>query len=188
MNLPAKIKDKMAQLDSTTYNHSIRVWKLALGVEEYYRMEDDSLSTAAFVHDIGKLYISPEILDKHESFTELERELVNLHPYIGYRILEEGSVSEIVRRIVLYHHGMNPKLLASLPDFYSSMVESKAKMLHTIDAFEALTTDRPYRRRMSVKQAAAFLREQEGCHRQVLRFLRENIHDFEAMTSEGISM
>lgn len=83
---------------------------------------------------------------------------------------------------MLYHHGRNPRLLSPLPEFYSSMVESKAKMLKTIDAFEALTTDRPYRRRMSVKQAAAFLREQEGYHRQVLRYLRENIHDFDHLS------
>lgn len=185
MNLPEKIKEKMELLDSTTYNHSIRVWKLALSVEEYYRMADDSLSTAALVHDIGKLYISPAILDKHEGFTELERELVDLHPYIGYRMLKECNVSEVVRRIVLYHHGRNPRLLSPLPEFYSSMVESKAKMLKTIDAFEALTTDRPYRRRMSVKQAAAFLREQEGYHRQVLRYLRENIHDFDHLSDAG---
>ena len=39
MNLSEKIKEKMELLDSTTYNHSIRVWKLALSVEEYYRMQ-----------------------------------------------------------------------------------------------------------------------------------------------------
>lgn len=179
MELPMEIKNRMEQMDSTTYNHSIRVWELALGVEAYYKMTDDCLSTAALVHDIGKLYISERILDKHEGFDTLEREIIDLHPYIGYRILDDHRVNEVVKRIVLYHHGMHPKRLEPLPEFYSVMTMEKAKMLHTIDAFEALTTDRPYHRRLSVRQAVSFLQGQEGYHSHILLYLKEHAADFD---------
>lgn len=179
MELPVGIRNRMEQMDSVTYNHSHRVWMIALGLEAHYRMPDDCLSTAAFVHDIGKLYISSRILDKHGELDKLEREIVDLHPYIGYRMLEEFKMNEVVKRIVLYHHGMNPKLLSPIPEFYSVMTMDKAKMLQTIDAFEALTTDRPYRRRMSVEQAVHFLQGQEGYHNEVLRYLDKHVKDFE---------
>lgn len=81
---------------------------------------------------------------------------MGLHPYFGYRMLGGYGVSEEVRRMVLYHHGMNPVVLQPLAEYRGAAVEDRARMLHTIDAFEALTTDRPYRRRMSVRQAAVF--------------------------------
>ena len=178
MELPVKIREMLEQLDSTTYNHSLRVWKMAVLMEAAYGMEDGSLSTAALVHDIGKLYIPERILDKHGGLTGLEREVIGLHPYYGYRLLKDHGVDEEVGRLVLYHHGMNPALAKSLPEYHGVPVVDRAKMLHTIDAFEALTTDRPYRRRMSVRQAADFLEGQEGYHPVAMSFLRENAVDF----------
>lgn len=178
MELPVKIREMLEQLDSTTYNHSLRVWKMAVLMEAAYRMEDESLSTAALVHDIGKLHIPERILDKHGGLTALEREVMGLHPYLGYRLLTDHGVGEEVKRLVLYHHGMNPALLNPLPEYHGVSVADRARMLHTIDAFEALTTDRPYRRRMSVKQAADFLGGQEGYHSGALLFLKENAVDF----------
>ena len=150
MDLPVEIRSMMERMNSATYNHSLRVCELALEVEAHFQMMDEVLSTAALVYDIGKYYISERILDKHEGLSPVERNVINLHPFLGYRILEDYQVGEAVRRIVLYHHGMRPRLLTPLPEFYSVTTLEKAKMLHTIDAFEALTTDRPYRRRMSV--------------------------------------
>ena len=172
-------------MDSTTYNHSVRVWKFARKVEVFFGLGDDKLSDAAYVHDIGKLFIPERILDKHEGLDCLEREIMGLHPYFGYQILEGYRVSEEVKRMVLYHHGMNPVLLRPLPPYTGEAVADRARMLHTIDAFEALTTDRPYRRRMSVGQAAEFLEGQEGYHREVLSCLRRYAADFEAVSVRG---
>lgn len=181
MDLPVEIRSIMEKMNSTTYNHSLRVWELALEVEAHFQMTDEVLSTAALVHDIGKYYIPERILDRHEGLSPLERDVIDLHPYLGYRILEDYKVGEAVKRIVLYHHGMKPRLLAPLPEFYSVTTMEKAKMLHTIDAFEALTTDRPYRRRMSVGRAATFLEGQEGYHSRTLLYLKENVPDFQGM-------
>lgn len=178
MNLPKEVTDLMDKLDATTYNHSWRVWEMALGVESHYHMTDDTLSTAAFVHDIGKVYIPAVILDKREGLSDLEREIVNLHAYYGYRILDQYKVNEVVKRIVLWHHGLQPKTLTVLPEFYSVETADKAKMLHTLDVFEALTTDRPYKRRMSVEEAVLLMEGESGYHKEILRYLRRTAKDF----------
>ena len=178
MNLPREVLDLMDKLDSTTYNHSFRLWELAMGVEGCYHMTDETLSTAAFVHDIGKLFIPSVILDKREGFSNLEREIMDLHSYYGYRILEQYRVNEVVKRIVLWHHGLQPKVLLPLPDFYSVETAEKAKMLHTLDVFEALTTDRPYRRRLSVAEALSQIEREKGYHSEMIRYLKRTAQDF----------
>lgn len=181
MDLPAEIRAMVEGMDSSTYNHSVRTWRFARMVEAYFCLGGDALSDAAYVHDVGKLFIPDRILDKHGGLDPLEREVMGLHPYFGYRMLGGYGVSEEVRRMVLYHHGMNPVVLQPLAEYRGAAVEDRARMLHTIDAFEALTTDRPYRRRMSVRQAAVFLEGQEGYHMDVLAFLRRYAEDFEGV-------
>lgn len=184
MDLPVEIRAAVEGMDSTTYNHSVRTWRFARMIEAYFCLGDDKLSDAAYVHDIGKLFIPERILDKHEGLTRLEREIMGLHPYYGYQILGEYGMCEEVKRMVLYHHGMNPVVLKPLAAYPCAAVADRAKMLHTIDAFEALTTDRPYRRRMSVRQAADFLEGQEGYHREVLDCLKRCAADFEGVPGQ----
>lgn len=178
MDLPREVLKIMEMQDATTQNHSERLWELAMGVEDFYKMTDDTLSTAALVHDIGKLYVPERILDKRSGLDSLERELIDLHPYFGYRILSDYRVNEVVKRIVLWHHGLNPKVLSPLAEYYSIETADKAKMLHTLDVFEALTTDRPYKRRLSVVDAISCMEKEQGHHAQVMRYLRENAKDF----------
>lgn len=178
MKLSNDVLNLLEKLDATTYNHSYRLWEMALGVEEHFHMTDDVLSTAALVHDIGKLYIPKLILDKRDGLDALEREVMDLHPYYGYRILSEHGVEEIVKRLVLYHHGMEPKVLTILPEFEAPKAAEKAKMLHTLDVFEALTTDRPYRRRLSVERACACMEQEPGYHEETLEYLKHYRKDF----------
>lgn len=178
MKLSNDVLNLMEKLDATTYNHSYRLWEMAMDVEEHFHYKDDVLSTAALVHDIGKLYIPKIILDKRSGLDALEREVIDLHPYYGYRILEMHGVDEVVRRIVLYHHGMNPKVLAVMPEFDDSKVAERAMMLHTLDVFEALTTDRPYKRRMSVECACAWMEQGPEYHAEALAYLRNDRKDF----------
>lgn len=178
MKLSNDVLNLMEKLDATTYNHSYRLWEMAMGVEEHFHYKDDVLSTAALVHDIGKLYIPKIILDKRGGLDALERDVIGLHPYYGYRILEKYGVDEVVRRIVLYHHGMEPKVLTSLPEFEDTEVAEKAMILHTLDVFEALTTDRPYKRRMSVERACTWMEQETGYHKETLEYLKRYRRDF----------
>lgn len=159
------------KMDSITYNHSVRVMRLAREVEEYYNLGDTLLSEAALLHDIGKIYVSSKILDKISRLSDLERILVNLHPYIGYRILKEFDLPEDICRIVLYHHGINPPVLEVLPEFDDNRIFDRALMLHSIDSFEALTSDRPYHRGFLASEALDIMLREKNHHQAVLDFL-----------------
>ena len=168
-HIPKGIMELMEKLDFVTYSHSCRVWQMAAEIEERMGMGDGILSASAFVHDIGKYYIPATILDKRGSLTSLEREIIDLHPYIGYCILDGAGVCEEIKHTVLCHHGMQPKALKPLPAC-RGRVEELAEMLKTLDVFEALTADRPYRRGITKGQAYAFM-GQGGYHADVLRCL-----------------
>lgn len=168
-HIPKGIMELMEKLDFVTYSHSCRVWQMAAEIEERMGMGDGILSASAFVHDIGKYYIPATILDKRGSLTSLEREIIDLHPYIGYCILDGAGVCEEIKHTVLCHHGMQPKALKPLPAC-RGRVEELAEMLKTLDVFEALTADRPYRRGIIKGQAYAFM-GQGGYHADVLRCL-----------------
>lgn len=178
MGLPKEVYDTMEKLDSVTYNHSWRVWELSLGAEQHCGLRSNVLSTAAFVHDIGKIYIPRKILDKRGGLTRLERNVIDLHPYYGYRILADAKVEELIKRIVLYHHGLYPKVLQPLPEYDVEQAAEYAKMLHTLDVFEALTTDRPYKRRMSAADSCELMEQEKGYHGEVLQYLKECAEDF----------
>lgn len=178
MELTNEVLDIMRGLDSCTYNHCYRMWWIARGQEADFGRKDDSYSTAAFIHDIGKIYVPVCILDKREGLTSLEREIVELHPYFGYRLLDAAGVDERLKRLALYHHGMEPRMLTVLPEFDSASVEEDAKMLRTLDVFEALTSDRPYKRRKSVEETYSLMTDEGGFHKETLEYLRENVANF----------
>ena len=168
-HIPKGIMELMEKLDFVTYSHSCRVWQMAAEIEERMGMGDGILSASAFVHDIGKYYIPATILDKRGSLTSLEREIIDLHPYIGYCILDGAGVCGEIRHTVLCHHSLQPKALKPLPAC-RGRVEELAEMLKTLDVFEALTADRPYRRGVTKGQAYAFMR-QGAYHADVMRCL-----------------
>ena len=86
--------------------------------------------------------------------------------------------------MVLYHHTVNPILMQPVPEYDISGIVRQIKMLHTLDVFEALTTDRPYKRRMSVSEACHFMEQDTGYDKEVLEYLKDNVNDFDALSRE----
>lgn len=182
--LPDEVINIMKKLDATTYNHCYRMWRIALELELDFGFKDEMLSTASFVHDIGKVYVTELILDKRKGLDKLERQLIDLHSYIGYRILDKYDIPEEIKRMVLYHHSYNPVLMEPVPEYDISAIERQIRILHTLDVFEALTTDRPYKRRMSVREACHFMEQEAGYDKEALQYLREKVSDFDAVSRE----
>ena len=181
------------KLDSITYNHSIRVMCIAREIEDYYNLTTSLVSNAALVHDIGKTYISSKILDKKECLDLIERELINLHPYIGYKMLKQMNVNEDICRIVLYHHGVHPVLLEKVEPYQNPLINDMALMLHTIDSFEALTSDRPYHRGLLATEALEVMIKESGHHQAVLDYLihmldNEKMHENSAVYRHGYTI
>lgn len=164
--------DMMKRLDSMTYNHSVRVMMISAEIEEYLGMTDHQLMYAALFHDVGKIYTPFNILDKNERLTKLERQIIDLHPYIGYSMLSELGIDEDICRIILYHHGTQPLTIQDVGHYDKDSVYEKALILHTIDAFEALTSDRPYHRGVISKEALKIMRG-EKYDKKVLEYIME---------------
>lgn len=165
------IKKYLERLDSMTFKHSVRVMLICSEIEEYMGVTDHLMMNAALLHDVGKLYISNNILDKNGRLTKLERDLIDLHPYIGYKLLADIGVREDICRIVLYHHGFNPLYIRDLEYYDYSSIYQRASILRTVDSFEALTSDRSYHRGVSSKEAIKILLREKNYDETAMEYL-----------------
>lgn len=162
-----EIYDTVQMLDSQTYKHCNRVSRLCEIVEAEYNL-DNSLSMAAKVHDIGKIYFSESINNKIGAFTCVEKTLMRLHPFLGYSILTELHAPPEICSIVLLHHGESPPTIGK-PDVYiNERIRFLANLLNTIDSFEALTSKRTYRQQFSLDQAVEILKKEPYASKDVL--------------------
>jgi len=137
--------------------HALRVGRaLGLGERAMQRLE-----LAALLHDIGKLGIPVAILLKGGELSAEERLVVEQHAVVGDRILARIEELADVRPIVRACHerwdgcGYPDRLAAE-------EIPLEARIILTCDAYHAMTTDRPYRRRLSEEEAARRLRESAG--------------------------
>lgn len=88
-------------------------------------------------------------------------------------MLNSIKVEEDICRIVLYHHGFRPLTIRDLGHYDNNNVYEKAQMLHTIDAFEALTSDRPYHRGLPSKEALKILVREGKYGQRTLEYITE---------------
>lgn len=155
--------------DDYTYNHCLNVAILSLGLALRLGMDKSlliSLGTGALVHDIGKVKIPSEILNKPGVLTEEEWDMVKLHPVHGLALLlrKWGITGETVKMFpaVLEHHlGMN---LTGYPEFLRQKVPGLlSRIIHITDFYDAVTTPRVYNREpFSPVEAMEFLMDHGG--------------------------
>jgi HD-GYP domain-containing protein (c-di-GMP phosphodiesterase class II) len=120
--------------------------------------EVELLRLAGSLHDVGKLAIPEDILRKPGPLTEAERVVLERHPQIGFRMLDSLGV-EPVATWVLHHHERWDG--SGYPNRLSGeRIPLGARILFVADAYDAMTTDRVYRGRLSHERA---LRELERC-------------------------
>jgi len=119
-----------------------------LGLDEAHLMR---IRRAAFLHDIGKIAVDDAILSKPDGLTDEEFGQIQVHPVVGARMLHHaGLVQEAVW--VRHHHERVDG--CGYPDgLVADAIPFEARILFVADAFEAMTSDRPYRRGMSVRAA-----------------------------------
>ncbi len=152
--------------DRYTAGHSSRVSELAcataraMGVAEG---ELEDIRIGALLHDIGKIGISDSVLQKAGYLTEEEFALIKQHPEIGRRILEGvQGFAPYLGAVELHHENWDgtgyPRGQAG------EETPLAARIIHVSDAYDAMTTHRPYRRGMSHAEAIAILREYAGRH------------------------
>ena len=150
--------------DEYTSSHTRWITDMALRVGEALGFEGTELKgleLGALFHDIGKIGIPTSILLKPGPLSPDERRIIEMHPELGERILEPISRLAEVRTIVRSCHERWDG--AGYPDGKSGQeIPLEARIILVCDAFHAMTTDRPYRKRLSVDEACKRLRSGAG--------------------------
>jgi putative nucleotidyltransferase with HDIG domain len=151
--------------DQVTHGHIRRVQQhtlavaAALGVTD--RTELKAIEAGALLHDIGKLAVPDYILNKPTALTPAEFEIIKKHPSMGARILTAVEFPYPIVPIVRHHHEQWDG--RGYPDgLVGTEIPLSARILAVVDCFDALTSDRPYRPRLSDVQAIAILRSRKG--------------------------
>ena len=137
--------------DRYTKGHSVRVSELAMEVGialELPRSQVENIRVAGLLHDIGKVEISSEILQKAAKLSTEEKELMDSHTVKGgYILTAVGGVLKEVVPIVVAHHKYYAETLDS-NNGDKMKIPLGARVIAVADAFDAMTTDRPYRKGM----------------------------------------
>lgn len=140
----ARLKKK----DNYTYMHSVAVCALMVALARQLGMDETATrkaGLAGLLHDVGKLMIPDEILDKPGRLTDEEFAAIKSHPVEGHRMLLEGSgIDELALDVCLHHH---EKVDGSgYPEGLSDQqISIYAKMGAVCDVYDAITSNRPYK-------------------------------------------
>lgn len=114
--------------------------------------EIDILSHGAMLHDIGKQQIPNRILQKKGPLTERERAFIKMHPKIGYDLLKNSGIEEKTLHIVLYHHERIDG--RGYPcGLQGNAIPKLARILSIVDAYDAMTYNRVYRKALDHETA-----------------------------------
>ncbi len=150
--------------DPYTQGHSRRVARYAVATGLALKLSDRSLQTleyAAVLHDVGKLGISDSILLKCTALTGCERAIVEDHPVIGAAIVRRVPFLADTVSTVLHHHERYDG--KGYPHGLTGTdIPMGARIVAVADSFDTMTTDRPYRRALTVNEAMIELHHKRG--------------------------
>lgn len=146
--------------DDYTYRHSVNVAILSviIGMGMGYNNEDlVDLSVAAILHDLGKLSIDKSILNKPGKLTAEENELLRTHPQVSYDMLrEKWNIPSRVRAAVLSHHENEDG--SGYPNgLTGEEIHPFAKIIHAADVYDALSSERAYKKAYSYSESLEYL-------------------------------
>lgn len=150
--------------DPFAVGHSQRVATLACGIAREMGLPEtriNGLHIAATVHDLGKIYVPFEILQKPVQLAEVEFRIVKTHPQVGYDILKQVEFDAPVAQIMLQHHErMDGSGYPSGLQGDDIMLE--ARILGVADVVEAITSPRPHRAASGIDAAIEEIQRNRG--------------------------
>ena len=149
--------------DTYTGSHSARVAELAARVAARLDLDQELIELARLagsLHDLGKLAIPEEILRKPGPLTDPERLVLERHPQIGFRMLDSLGIEPVADWILHHHERWDG---TGYPDrLPGPMIPLGARIIFVVDAFDAMTSDRVYRGRLSPRDALLELQRCAG--------------------------
>ncbi len=150
--------------DPYTLEHSFRVAEYSERISEDMGLDADTherVHIAAHLHDIGKIGVSDAVLGKPGKLTKAEMKEIQSHSRIGYNILSRIPMLREISEIVLHHHERfdgkgYPRGL------FGEKIPLESRIIGVADAFDAMTSDRPYRKGMSLEDAVGEISRHKG--------------------------
>ncbi|MEH3102109.1 HD-GYP domain-containing protein [Sphingomonas adhaesiva] len=156
---------RLKNKDEYTYLHSVAVCALMINFARRLNLPEDEvrdLGMAGLLHDIGKMSVPSALLDKPGALEPGERSVVQSHPVKGHQLLSESeNISAAVLDVCLHHHervdgtGYPERLTGE-------QLSLHARMSAICDVYDAVTSNRPYKRPWSPSEALARMRSWEG--------------------------
>ena len=154
----------LAIWEDQTVRHSLRVNQLSLLLGKKIGLSSQELATlnlGIWLHDIGKLTLPDNLLLKKAPLTDEEFQLIRFHPQAGYQLVQDNASIDDAAHVILYHHerydghgypfGLMGKDIPLL-----------ARICSVVDAFDAMTSDRPYKKNLSFEEAFEEVRRNSG--------------------------
>lgn len=150
--------------DKYTHGHSENVMKFTVVLAKHLGLEGkdiEQIKYAGLLHDVGKIGVDEAILNKPGKLTPKEFDQIKKHPELGSRILENVPFFESLVPLIKHHHEFYngngyPSGLAGEDIPYG------ARILSVADAFEAMTSNRPYRKALSHEVAVNIIKKEKG--------------------------
>ncbi|TYB30740.1 MAG: HD-GYP domain-containing protein, partial [Candidatus Mcinerneyibacterium aminivorans] len=147
-----------------TRGHAERVTELSVKLAEEIGYEKEEIRTLKFggiLHDIGKIGVPAYILSKPSKLTDKEYDLMKRHPEIGATIVKDVEFLQPCLKIIRNHHERIDG--NGYPDgIKGEQIPGLVKVLTIADAFDAMTTDRPYRKALSMEETKRRLLNNAG--------------------------
>lgn len=154
----------MEAKDPYTSGHEARVEEYSIKLAKALKLPEkkiEDIKTAALLHDIGKIGIDDSILRKPSTLTEIEYKEIQKHPIIGAEILKDIGFLKEISEIIKYHHERYDG--TGYPEGKKGdEIPIESSILAIADVFDAMTSDRPYRNALTVKQALEEIKSNAG--------------------------
>ncbi len=174
-----------------TQEHSINTAEVAelLGLKAGFPHEvTDKIKLAGLLHDIGKLRVPDEILEKPAPLDDEERKTIESHPENSWNILKQiGGMEEISEWVRMHHEKLNG---TGYPNgLTADRISQEAQILAVADIFQALMQKRPYRPPMEVSEAFTILDrmvEQEEVSRDLVALIKQHQREFVSAASASV--
>ncbi len=153
-----KLANAIEEKDGYTSGHCDRLQTLSTKTGEYLGLSLErleALTYAAYLHDMGKAKIPEEILDKKGPLTDEEWEIIKTHPTIGKKMVENTAQKKVGIIVEQHHERIDG---SGYPHgLKGNDISVEAQIVGIVDTFDAITTERPYRKAQSVEDAIAEL-------------------------------
>ena len=155
----------MRGYDDLTYTHSINVALISNVIGTWMNLGHDDIETlmiAGMLHDIGKVQVPPEILEKPGPLTETEFDVIKMHSKNGYEKLKNNVLVTSKIKMGVYMHHENINGTGYPMGLEGEQIYKFARIIHVADVYDAITSRRVYKKAQSPNEAVDFLIRNSG--------------------------